>query len=115
MKRAGPDALLRLLGLAARAGAVLPGTERVREAVRSGNLQFVLVATDASDNSQDKLLPLLKTRQVAHAVVFTRDALGAAVGRAPLSALGITEKNLARRVRQMLSETEAETETETGQ
>lgn len=88
-----------MLGLAARAGALIPGTERVREAVRSSEVQFVLVASDASDNSRDKLLPLLDKRQVPYAVILTRDALGGAVGKAPLSAIGISERKLAERVR----------------
>lgn len=91
-----------MLGLAARAGAVVPGTERVREAARSGQLHVVLVAADLSDNSRDKLVPLLEARQIPFAVAFDRDALGGAVGRAPLSALGITEKKLADRVLQLL-------------
>ena len=93
-----------MLGLAARAGAVVPGTERVREAARSGKLHFALVASDLSDNSRDKLLPLLDARQIPYAIVSDRDALGGAVGRAPLSALGITEKNLAGRVVRLLEE-----------
>jgi ribosomal protein L7Ae-like RNA K-turn-binding protein len=91
-----------MLGLAARAGAVIPGTERVREAARSGTLHFVLVAADLSANSRDKLLPLLNARQIPYAIVSDRDALGGAVGRAPLSALGITERKLADRVVQIL-------------
>jgi ribosomal protein L7Ae-like RNA K-turn-binding protein len=91
-----------MLGLAARAGAVIPGTERVREAARAGSLHFVLVASDLSDNSRDKLLPLLEARQIPYAMVANRDALGGAVGRAPLSALGITERKLAQRVQEMV-------------
>jgi ribosomal protein L7Ae-like RNA K-turn-binding protein len=91
-----------MLGLAARAGAVIPGTERVREAARSGSLHFVLVASDLSDNSRDKLLPLLESRQVPYAIVSDRNALGGAVGRAPLSALGITERKLAARVKEII-------------
>ena len=97
-----PDALLRMLGLAARAGALLPGTERVREAARSDSLEFVLVASDASDNSRDKLLPLLEARQIPYAIVADRNELGAAVGKAPLSAVGITENHFALRVRELL-------------
>src|SRR5687767_5540110 len=92
------EAALRLLGLAARAGALLPGTERVREAARSGSLLFAIVAEDTSDNSQDKLLPLLKTRGVPHVVAFARDQLGGAVGRAPLSAVGVTNASLAKQL-----------------
>ena len=93
-----------MLGLAARAGAVLPGTDRVREAARSDSLHFVLIASDLSDNSRDKLLPLLNARQIPYAIVSDRDALGGAVGRAPLSALGIMERKLALRVRELLEE-----------
>lgn len=93
-----------MLGLATRAGAVLPGTERVREAARSGSLEYALVASDASDNSRDKLVPLLNARQVPYAVMFDRATLGGAVGRAPISALGITAKSLASRVKEIVKE-----------
>jgi ribosomal protein L7Ae-like RNA K-turn-binding protein len=97
-----PDEALRLLGLAARAGALLPGTERVRDAARSGTLRFALVAADVSDNSLDKLLPLLQKRDVPHVVMFTRDQLGQAVGRSPLSAVGITQPSFAKQLRALL-------------
>jgi ribosomal protein L7Ae-like RNA K-turn-binding protein len=99
---AAPEGALRLLGLAARAGVLLPGTERVREAARSGNLRFAVVAEDTSDNSNDKLLPLLRKRRVPHVVAFTRNQLGAAVGRGPLSAVGIAEHRLAQQIRALL-------------
>jgi ribosomal protein L7Ae-like RNA K-turn-binding protein len=105
-----PDAALRLLGLAARAGALLPGTERVREAARNGTLRFAFVAADVSDNSLDKLLPLLQKRGVPHAVMFTRDQLGQAVGRSPLSAVGITQSGFARQLRALLPSTESHDE-----
>jgi ribosomal protein L7Ae-like RNA K-turn-binding protein len=95
---AAPEAALQLLGLAARAGALLPGTERVREAARRGAVHFVIVAADTSENSNDKLLPLLEKRGVPHVVAFTRAELGVAVGHAPLSAVGITQKSLAKSV-----------------
>jgi ribosomal protein L7Ae-like RNA K-turn-binding protein len=98
-----------MLGLAARAGAVLPGTERVREAARSNSIYFAFVASDASDNSLDKLVPLLESRHIPYAKTLDRDALGGAVGKAGLSALGITEIKLAKRVKEMVEELAAET------
>ena len=95
-----------MLGLAARAGAVLPGTDRVREAARGDGLFFVFVANDASDNAQDKVVPLLQSRQIPFAVVFDRDELGGAVGRAGISALGITDRKLASRVQELVTELE---------
>lgn len=96
------EPVLRLLGLAARAGGVVPGTDRVRIAVRREELQFVLVAGDASANAQDKLLPLLESRRVPYRTAFTRAEIGAAVGRSPLSAVGLIDASLAKRVSELI-------------
>jgi len=94
----GARRALNLLGLAARAGSVLPGTERVREAAREGRLALALLARDASDNSRGKLLPLLQARRIPFVIAFGRAELGGAVGRSPLGAVGITDPDLARQV-----------------
>jgi ribosomal protein L7Ae-like RNA K-turn-binding protein len=99
-----PDRVLGMLGMATRAGAVVPGTDRVREAARGGSLRLALLATDASDNSRGKLLPLLEARNIAHVIRFDRGALGAAVGRGPLSAVGIVDAALANRLHTLLRE-----------
>jgi ribosomal protein L7Ae-like RNA K-turn-binding protein len=96
------DPALRLLGLAARAGAVVPGTDRVRLAVRSDAVRFVLLAADSSANSRAKLVPLLDAKQVPYAEAFNRDALGEAVGRPPLSAVGLTVESFAARVQELI-------------
>lgn len=93
-----PARALGLLGMATRAGAVVPGTERVREAARAGTLRLAVVASDASDNSRGKLLPLLIARGISHVIRFERNELGAAVGRGPLSAVGVVDAALAARL-----------------
>ena len=76
----------------------------MREAARGGTLRFAIVAEDTSDNSLDKLLPLLEKRGLPHVVAFTREELGAAVGRAPLGAVGITDSNFAEQLHKALSQ-----------
>lgn len=92
-----------MLGMATRAGAVVPGTERVRLAARSGELRFALVAADASENSREKLLPLLAATGIPHVIRYDRAELGAAVGRAPLSAVGVLDAALADRLQALLA------------
>ncbi len=101
---APPEAALRLLGLAARAGAVFPGTERVREAVRAGVARLVIVAGDASENTRAKLIPLLQAREVPHVLAYDRTRLGEAIGRAPLGAVGVGDASLAGRLAELLAE-----------
>jgi ribosomal protein L7Ae-like RNA K-turn-binding protein len=99
---AAPDRSLSMLGMATRAGAAVPGTERVREAARSGTLRLAIIADDASDNSRGKLLPLLEARDVPYVIRFDRAVLGAAVGRSPLSAVGVLDKAMADRLQALL-------------
>lgn len=94
---------LGLIGLAARAGAVVTGVQEVRLAARSGRLQFVLIAGDASDNSRGKLVPLLEARGIDYLTGFDRATLGAATGKAPLSALGVLNPSFASQLRTLLA------------
>lgn len=89
---------LRLVGLARRAGAVAPGTEAVRRAIREGEAQLILMATDASSVQLDKIRNTLKEKAIPQRYLGDRNALGEAVGLAPLSAVAITADPLARRL-----------------
>lgn len=89
---------LRLLGLAARAGALVYGTDLVRRAVRAGTVHLAVVASDISDNTSDKLRPLLEKSGVTVIDGPDRGELGAMVGHGPLSVVGITDAQLAARI-----------------
>jgi ribosomal protein L7Ae-like RNA K-turn-binding protein len=85
----------RLLGLARRAGAVAPGTEAVRRAIREGEALLILMAEDASSVQLEKIRTTLHDRSIPQVILGDRNALGAAVGRAALSAVAVTNRNLA--------------------
>ena len=91
-----PHALLGLLGLAARARALVHGTDAARGAAREGKLAGVLVAADASPTQTRKLVPLLQARGIPVVVCLSRDRLGAAIGRGAVTAVGITQESFAR-------------------
>jgi ribosomal protein L7Ae-like RNA K-turn-binding protein len=90
-------ALLDLIGLAARARAVVQGTNGTRHSVRDGEIAGVLIAADASPTQSKKLIPLLEARGVPYAACLTRAVIGAAVGQGAVSALGIKDRHFARR------------------
>lgn len=89
---------MQLLGLARRAGAVAPGTDAVRQAVRDGHARVVLLAVDASPAQLDKIARTMNERSIPMARLGDRAMLGAAVGLAPLSAVAVTNASLAERV-----------------
>ena len=93
--------LLSLLGLAARAGAIVTGTDMVRRGIREGGVDHVILAADASPTQQQKLVPLLEARGVPYGILLDRERLGAATGKGPVSAMGITNPGFARRAAEL--------------
>ena len=52
---AGAKKLLSLLGFAARARALVCGTDQCRDEIRRGKLRLVIVAASASDNTKKRI------------------------------------------------------------
>jgi ribosomal protein L7Ae-like RNA K-turn-binding protein len=71
----------------------------VREAARRGKLQLAIAAPDASSNSLDKVLPLLRARGIMVVEGPSAAELGAAVGRDATAVVGIVDRGLAKGIR----------------
>jgi ribosomal protein L7Ae-like RNA K-turn-binding protein len=91
-----PD--LRLLGLAARAGALVYGTDLVRRAAKARRVHLAIVASDISDNTREKLASLEQSGVVVIGGP-DRGGLGALVGKGPLSVIGVSDAQFAERLR----------------
>ncbi|HTE45965.1 MAG TPA: ribosomal L7Ae/L30e/S12e/Gadd45 family protein [Gemmatimonadaceae bacterium] len=95
--------LLRLLGLGMRSRGAVVGVHQVREAAKRNKVLFAVVASDASKNSLDKLVPLLNARRVRFIEVPSASELGAAVGREQTAVVGVVDRQLAAGVRELVS------------
>ena len=95
---------LRILGLARRAGGLALGTEAVRNGLRDGAVELVLLAEDAAPAQADKVERLLRHGDVPVRRFGRRTELGAAVGGPPYSAVGVTQNGLAVRLLRELDE-----------
>lgn len=74
------------------------GTDFVRDAVRADKVAVAILAADASPTQQQKLIPLLEARAVPFHLLLSREQLGQALGRSPVSAIGVTNRGFARRL-----------------
>jgi ribosomal protein L7Ae-like RNA K-turn-binding protein len=88
--------VLGLVGLGIRGRRAVVGVQQVRDAARRGKLKLALVASDASQNSMDKVVPLLTARSVAIVEGFKSEELAASCGRESVSVLGVLDAGLAR-------------------
>ena len=103
MERAVAERMLRLIGLGLRGRNVVVGVEQVRTAAKNGSLVFAVVAPDASANSRNKIVPLLRARRVKFVEGPTAAELGAAVGRDQTAAVGVIDPQLARGIRELVA------------
>jgi ribosomal protein L7Ae-like RNA K-turn-binding protein len=96
--------VLRILGLARRAGGLALGTEAVRGGLRDGTVELVLLAEDGSPAQLDKVERLLRHTDVPWRRFGMRAELGAAVGGPPFTALGVTREGFAARLLEELGD-----------
>ena len=99
--------LLRLIGLGVRGRGAVVGVQQVRQAAKKGTLAFAVIAPDASHNSLDKLMPLLRARGVRFAEAVSAAELGAAVGRESTAAVGIVDRQLAKGILDVVGSTDS--------
>ncbi len=98
MRTRGRPEAFRLLGLARRAGAVAPGTDATRAAVRKGEARLVLMAGDASGVQLKKIEKAMGDEPIPQVILGDRATLGAAIGKGPITAIAVTDGSLAARI-----------------
>ena len=78
---------------------VVVGVQLVRDAAQRGKLKLAVVAPDASHNSLDKVVPMLRAKRIRMIEGPSARELGAAVGRESTAVVGVVDPQLARGVR----------------
>lgn len=89
------DKILSFIGLGARAGKLIYGSEAGSSAVRSGKAHLVIIAADASENTKK----LMKNKCISNNVKIYEYAsvadLGRCVGKGNVSVISVKDKEFA--------------------
>ena len=91
--------LLRMLGVGLNGRLVVVGVQMVRDAAQRGKLKLAVIAPDASRNSLDKVIPMLRAKRIRTYEAPSATELGAAVGRESTAAVGVVDAQLAKGIR----------------
>jgi ribosomal protein L7Ae-like RNA K-turn-binding protein len=94
--------LLRLLGVGMNGRLVVVGVQQVRDAAQRGKLKLAVIAPDASHNSLDKVVPMLRAKHIRMIEGPSASELGAAVGRESTAAVGVVDPQLAKGIRALV-------------
>lgn len=76
-----PDKVLSMLGIAAKAGSVASGEFSTEKAVKDGKAYLVIVASDASENTQKMFRNMTDFYQVPMYVYSDKETLGHFIGK----------------------------------
>lgn len=96
--------VLGLLGLAARAGKLVTGTQPVCDSLRTGGILLIIEAADTSDNTHKKLSDKSAYYKTPlYRLTVTGEELGRRLGKAgPIAAAGVTDVHFADGIRAAL-------------
>ena len=98
------DPVLSMLGLAARARAVVSGGFSTETAVKSGKAYLVLIAEDASDNTKKKFSNMCDFYEVPYYYYGEKAYLGHAIGKEERTSLAVTNEGFANSIRKHLED-----------
>ena len=92
------DKVLSLAGLAARAGKVDSGEFSVEKAIKTGKTFLVIVAGDASFNTEKKFRNSCAYYRVEFRKYSDKDALGHAIGKQERAVIAVNDEGLAKAI-----------------
>lgn len=92
--------VLGTLGLARSAGKLASG-EGILDAIRSSKAKFVIITTDASENTLKRITDKCKFYNVEYIVKFSEDDLTTAIGQKRV-AIAICDSGFANKIKKEL-------------
>lgn len=89
---------LSMLSIAAKAGKVQSGGFLTEKAIQEGNACFVIIAKNASANTQKKFTDKCKYYDIPYVIAFDSTTLGNQIGRQERTVLAVTDQGLAKQI-----------------
>ena len=98
------DKVLNLIGLAQKAGKVVSGEFMTEKAVKTGEAALVILAEDASENTQKKFRNMCEFYEVPLYILSDKETLGHAIGKEFRASLAVQDWNFAEAIRKVLQD-----------
>lgn len=93
---------MSMLGIAARAGSIVSGEFSTEKAIKEGKAYLVIVATDASGNTQKRFWDMAAFRGIPIYQYGEKETLGHFVGKEFRASLAVTNEGLAHSIEDKL-------------
>ncbi len=90
------DRILNNLGLCQRAGGLIAGEENVLSGIRSGKVNYLFLAKDASSNTKKQIIDKAKYYQIEVNEEYSSEELSHAIGKNNRMVIGITQSGFVK-------------------
>lgn len=91
-----------LIGLAFRAGKIVSGDDSTMLDLKKGRVKLVLIAEDASNNTQKLFKDKSSFRSVPYIICLTKADFGMALGKSPRAVVGIKDEGFADSIKRLM-------------
>ncbi len=86
---------LQFLGLAKKSGNLIEGYNKCEELIKRNGLSLLILSTDCSTNTKDKFTKYCMNYSVPFIESFSKEELGAPIGRFEISIIGIVDRKIS--------------------
>lgn len=92
---------LNFLGLTRKSGSLTAGGNLTETAVKHGKVRLLILATDASELTHKKFRSMAENFQVELIETAVMDELGSAIGKGPISVIGVTDARMSKKLKEL--------------
>lgn len=94
---------LNLLGLAQRAGKLATGFDAVKLALNKNQVKLIIIGSDVSQNTKDKLAFLLRKKKIETIKIFSSQEITQALGK-ERKLVAVTDSGFSKAIKKNLNE-----------
>lgn len=92
-----------LLGLTAKAGKIVFGTEACEEAIEKKKVKLIIIAEDSAERTINNFKQKCEKNKIECYIFGKKEELSKAIGKVNKTVLGVKDKNLAEAIQKKLN------------
>ena len=105
MSQMETDRILKLLGLAKRAGRLKSGSFQTEEAIKGGKAVLVLITADSSEASKKGWIDMCSFYETEYRIFGSKEEMGHALGMEYRAVAALTDEGFAKKILSIIDET----------
>lgn len=90
-----------ILGLCAKAGMLVAGSDICKEYIKNGKLYLLLVASDASEKTKNNFKFLCDSCNVDYIEIGNIEEISKSIGKSNKAIIGIKDSNFAKKIKDL--------------